>query len=138
MSATDWDLVAGTQPADAPARDLEIADGQRLTLGGTAIQLHHTPGHTPGTVSPIIPVRRGSARHTAMLWGGTNPPTTPTAPRTYLKSSHSFLAQMRRTNADVELSTTPTTMASSVPSSSAAGPTVRTPSCSDARGRSGI
>lgn len=107
MSAADWDLVAGTQPADAPARDLEIADGQRLTLGGTTIQLHHTPGHTPGTVSPIIPVRTGSERHTAMLWGGTNPPSTPTALRTYLRSIHSFRAQMRRMKADVELSNHP-------------------------------
>lgn len=107
MSAADWDLVASTQPADAPARDLEIADGQRLTLGGTTIRLHHTPGHTPGTVSPIIPVRRGSERHTAMLWGGTNPPTTPTALRTYLRSIHSFRAQMRCTNVDVELSNHP-------------------------------
>ncbi|MBA2950456.1 MBL fold metallo-hydrolase [Streptomyces himalayensis] len=107
MSPADWDLVARTRPANAPTRDLDIADGQRLTLGGTTIQLHHTPGHTPGTVSPIIPVRAGRERHTAMLWGGTNPLTTPTELRTYLGSIHSFRARMRQANVDVELSNHP-------------------------------
>jgi metallo-beta-lactamase class B len=107
MSPADWDLVAGNRSADAPARDLEIADGHRLTLGGTTIQLHHTPGHTPGTASPIIPVRTGSERHHAMLWGGTDPSTTPTALRTYLASIRSFRARMRHSNVDVELSNPP-------------------------------
>ncbi|OAH15425.1 MBL fold metallo-hydrolase [Streptomyces jeddahensis] len=107
MSPADWDLVGRTSPAHAPTRDLEIADGQRLTVGGTTIRLHHTPGHTPGTVSPIIPLRAGRERHTAMLWGGTNPPTTVTELRTYLASIHSFRARMRQANVDVELSNHP-------------------------------
>ncbi|MDQ1028058.1 metallo-beta-lactamase class B [Streptomyces umbrinus] len=107
MTPADWDLIARTRPDNAPTRDLEIADGQRLTLGGTTIQLHHTPGHTPGTVSPIIPVRAGCERHTAMLWGGTNPPTTRTELRSYLASIHSFRARMRQANVDVELSNHP-------------------------------
>ncbi|WP_068691512.1 MBL fold metallo-hydrolase, partial [Thermobifida halotolerans] len=107
MSPADWDLVARTRPDDAPARDLEIADGQRLTLGDTTIHLHHTPGHTPGTVSPIFPVRAGSERHTAMLWGGTNPPETLTELRTYLSSIRSFRNRMRRAKVDVELSNHP-------------------------------
>jgi metallo-beta-lactamase class B len=107
MSPVDWDLVARTGPADAPARDLDIADGQPLTLGGTTIQLHHTPGHTPGTVSPIIPVRAGRERHTAMLWGGTNPPAAPAELRAYLASIQSFSALMRQAKVDVELSNHP-------------------------------
>ncbi|GGQ64147.1 MBL fold metallo-hydrolase [Kitasatospora griseola] len=108
MHPADWDLIARTAPADAPARDLDILDGQRLTLGGTTIRLHHTPGHTPGTVSPIIPVRAGARRHTAMLWGGTLPPAGLPELRTYLSSVRSFRTRAVRAGADVELSHHPT------------------------------
>ncbi|MEV5574566.1 MBL fold metallo-hydrolase [Spirillospora sp. NPDC052269] len=107
MSPADWDLVARTGPADAPVRDLDIMDGQKLTLGGTTIRLHHTPGHTPGTVSPIIPVRAGNRRHTAMLWGGMFPPDTLPELRTFLSSIQSFRARARAAGADVELSNHP-------------------------------
>ncbi|MGP4104510.1 MBL fold metallo-hydrolase [Nonomuraea sp. KM90] len=103
MARADWDLVAAGSPAHAPDRDLEIADGGRLTLGDTTVTLHHTPGHTPGTVSPIFPVRWKGRRHTAMLWGGTNPPTATADKRTYLSSVLSFAARMRRAGVDVEL-----------------------------------
>ncbi|MEO3888378.1 MBL fold metallo-hydrolase [Nonomuraea sp. B5E05] len=103
MSRADWDLIAADRPAHAPKRDLEISDGQRLTLGDTTIVFHHTPGHTPGTVSPVFPVRWKGRRHTAMLWGGTNPPATITAKRTYLSSVRSFTSTMRRAGVDVEL-----------------------------------
>ncbi|MFD5462879.1 MBL fold metallo-hydrolase [Kitasatospora sp. NPDC127059] len=107
MSPADWDLLARTRPADAPVRDLDIADGTQLTLGGTTIELHHTPGHTPGTVSPVIPVRAGRRHHSAMLWGGLNPPSTVAELRTFLASVHSFRAVMRRANVEVELSNHP-------------------------------
>ncbi|WP_223064975.1 MULTISPECIES: MBL fold metallo-hydrolase [unclassified Streptomyces] len=107
MTAADWDLIARTRPDHAPTRDLEITDGQRLTLGGTTIRLHHTPGHTSGTVSPIIPVRAGRERHTAMLWGGMNPPTSLTELHTYLASIHSFRDRIRQADVDVELSNHP-------------------------------
>ncbi|GAA2355181.1 MBL fold metallo-hydrolase [Nonomuraea africana] len=103
MSRADWDLVAAGSPANAPARDLEISDGQRLTLGDTTVTFHHTPGHTPGTVSPIFPVWWKGRRHTAMLWGGTNPPTVTAGKRTYLSSVLAFASQMRRAGVDVEL-----------------------------------
>ncbi|WP_067974698.1 MBL fold metallo-hydrolase [Nocardiopsis trehalosi] len=107
MSPADWDLVERTRPEHAPARDLEIADGQDLTLGGTTVRLHHTPGHTPGTVSPIFPVRWGGERHTAMMWGGTNPPGTVAELRTYIGSIAPFRAEMRAAGVDVELSNHP-------------------------------
>lgn len=103
MSRADWDLVAAQRPAHAPKRDLEIADGQRLTLGGTTVTFHHTPGHTPGTVSPIFPVRWKGRRHTAMLWGGTNPPAATADKRAYLSSVLAFASAMRRAGVEVEL-----------------------------------
>ncbi|MEV8322226.1 MBL fold metallo-hydrolase [Kitasatospora sp. NPDC056731] len=107
MSPADWDLLARTRPADAPARDLDIADSGQLTLGGTTIELHHTPGHTPGTVSPVIPVRAGRRHHSAMLWGGLNPPSTVEELRTFLASVQAFRGVMRRANVEVELSNHP-------------------------------
>ncbi|GGT39016.1 MBL fold metallo-hydrolase [Nonomuraea spiralis] len=103
MSRTDWNLIAAERPANAPKRDLEIADGQKLTLGGTTIAFHHTPGHTPGTVSPIFPVHWKGRRHTAMLWGGTNPPAATADKRTSLASVLAFAATMRRAGVEVEL-----------------------------------
>jgi metallo-beta-lactamase class B len=71
MSAADWDMVERDNPRWKPRRDLEITDGQELTLGGTTLTMYLTPGHTPGTVSTLIPLRDGDANHVAMLWGGT-------------------------------------------------------------------
>ena len=90
MGAADWDMVArprpngrGLQPVATPARDMDIADGQKLTLGGQTVTLYLTPGHTPGTVSGIIPVTDEGRPHVLAFWGGTGFPAsldpTPTA-----------------------------------------------------------
>ncbi|MEV0143716.1 MULTISPECIES: MBL fold metallo-hydrolase [unclassified Nonomuraea] len=103
MSRADWNLLAAERPANAPKRDLEISDGQKLTLGDTTVAFHHTPGHTPGTVSPIFPVRWKGLRHTAMLWGGTAPPAATADKRTNLSSVLAFASRMRQAGVDVEL-----------------------------------
>jgi glyoxylase-like metal-dependent hydrolase (beta-lactamase superfamily II) len=38
-----WEVVEPDRPADAP-----LADGQWITVGGTTLQVLHTPGHSPG------------------------------------------------------------------------------------------
>lgn len=103
MSPKDWDLLAAEKPQHAPKRDLDIADGRRLTLGDTTISFHHTPGHTPGTVSMIFPARWKRRRHTAMLWGGTNPPAAVADKRVYLASVLAFASRMRKAGVEVEL-----------------------------------
>jgi glyoxylase-like metal-dependent hydrolase (beta-lactamase superfamily II) len=59
----DWDMVAKLPPTEPggkfgppPARDMDITDGQKLTLGNTTLTFYITPGHTPGTVSMLVPV----------------------------------------------------------------------------------
>ncbi|MEU1515675.1 MBL fold metallo-hydrolase [Streptomyces sp. NPDC005811] len=104
MAPADWDALASTRPANAPTRDLDITDGQELTLGDTSITLHYTPGHTPGTISPIFPVHWHGTAHTAMVWGGTNPPTSTADKQTYLSSVLSFASKMSQAGVDVELS----------------------------------
>jgi metallo-beta-lactamase class B len=74
MSAADWDMVAKTRPRAnfglPPARDMDIADGQTLTLGGTTLTFYITPGHTPGTVSMLVPVTDHGKPHLLSFWGG--------------------------------------------------------------------
>ncbi|MBX9387051.1 MBL fold metallo-hydrolase [Streptomonospora nanhaiensis] len=107
MSPADWDFIAADAPPNAPVRDLEIHDGQRLTVGDTTITLHHTPGHTPGTVSPVFPALWRGTRHTTMLWGGTNPPSATADKRIYLSSVRSFAARMRAAGVVAELNNHP-------------------------------
>jgi|SRR5579883_459663 metallo-beta-lactamase class B len=77
MSAADWDMVAklpapepGGKFGPAPTRDMDISDGQKLTLGNTTITFYVTPGHTPGTVSMLIPVTDNGRTHLLSFWGG--------------------------------------------------------------------
>lgn len=76
-SDADWELMAGPNPFNggpqptAPKRDMTITDGQELTLGDTTLELYITPGHTPGTVSPVLPLNDNGTVHRAILWGGT-------------------------------------------------------------------
>lgn len=72
MSADDWEWLAN-DPGRWPKakRDIVATDGYKLTLGDTTLTLYVTPGHTPGTISTIIPLKDGGRTHTAVLWGGT-------------------------------------------------------------------
>ncbi|RPI61309.1 MAG: MBL fold metallo-hydrolase, partial [Lysobacterales bacterium] len=71
LTAADWDLLERGNPPWKPRRDMEITDGMKLTLGDTTLTMYHTPGHTNGTVSTLIPLRDGASRHVGALWGGT-------------------------------------------------------------------
>lgn len=75
MTQADWALVGGlgVHPrfGPAPERDKTVEDGQILEFGSSSLQVHVTPGHTPGTVSPIFTVHDGEDTHSALLWGGT-------------------------------------------------------------------
>lgn len=74
MSAADWDYAEarlGNNPEDPPRRDM-IA-GDHLTLGDTTITIIPTPGHTPGTLSFLLPVRDHGVPHVAVMGGGGKP-----------------------------------------------------------------
>jgi len=77
MSAVDWDMVAKLPPTEPgakfgppPARDIDITDGQKLTLGNMTLTFYITPGHTPGTVSMLVPVTDHGQPHLLSFWGG--------------------------------------------------------------------
>jgi metallo-beta-lactamase class B len=85
---------------------MEIADGQKLTLGDTTLTMHFTPGHTNGTVSTLIPVRDNDVPHVAALWGGTLFNFGPDAERfaAYAASALKFRELAAAAGADVLLS----------------------------------
>jgi metallo-beta-lactamase class B len=115
MSAADWDLTAhNTQSWPKPRRDMVVTDGQKLTLGDTTLTMYLTPGHTPGTISTIIPVRDNGRPHVAAEWGGTgfNFTVTPDKPRrywyeTYASSSDHFRDVVKKSGADVLIANHP-------------------------------
>ena len=115
LSAADWDLLAhDTDAWPKPRRDLVAADGEKLRLGDTTLTLYLTPGHTPGTISTLIPVRDGGTPHVVAEWGGTgfNFTVTPEKPRrywfeTYIRSARRFRDAAAKAGADVVISNHP-------------------------------
>ena len=116
LAAADWDLLDKSTQTK-PRRDMVATDGQKLTLGDTTLTLYHTPGHTLGTLSTLIPVKDQGRPHVAASWGGTAfnwlanraAYITPDRPdrfwfETYSASARRFKDIARRAGADVIIS----------------------------------
>jgi metallo-beta-lactamase class B len=90
LSAADWDLLDRSN-GTKPKRDMIVTDGQKLTLGDTTLTMYLTPGHTPGTISTIIPVKDNGRTHVLAYPGGTafNFTITPDKPRTFWFTTYS-------------------------------------------------
>lgn len=72
MSEADWGVIAKNNdpPAVKPKKDMVATDGMKLTLGDTTISIYITPGHTPGTLSTLVPLKDGNERHLGYILGG--------------------------------------------------------------------
>jgi metallo-beta-lactamase class B len=86
-----------------------VEDGSKLTLGDTTLTMYVTPGHTPGTISTLIPVRDGNQRHLASLWGGSGLSargfsSLEEATKLYSASAKRFRDIVTKAGADVYLS----------------------------------
>jgi metallo-beta-lactamase class B len=103
MSAADWDFLDRTT-GTKPKRDLVATDGQKLTLGDTTLTLYITPGHTPGTLSLLIPVKDNGQPHLAALWGGTGLNPDRDSLQAYIRSAQRFSEIVRQAGADIILS----------------------------------
>jgi len=84
--------------------DIYLRDGDTITLGDKVIYVYDTPGHTPGCLSYIFPVKENGKIHMAALWGGATPPWTKNGVKQYLKSLDHFISQAMSKNVDVVLS----------------------------------
>jgi metallo-beta-lactamase class B len=107
MSKEDWDVSDRAIPERIrPKRDVEVKDGDKLTLGDTTITMYLTPGHTPGTISSIYQVKDRGTTHTVATWGGTafNFAPKPENFLPYIRSAERYRDVVRKAGADIVLS----------------------------------
>jgi metallo-beta-lactamase class B len=75
MGAADWDATLqrpATAAGGVPTKDISVGpEGYKLTLGDTTINVVSTPGHTPGTLSYVFPVRHEGKPLMVAYSGGT-------------------------------------------------------------------
>lgn len=79
-----------------------LDEGDVLTLGDTSIYCFSTPGHTPGGLSFIVPVKDQGREHMAALWGGSAPPPQLEANYQYLRSLDHFIEACRKYHVDAD------------------------------------
>jgi len=75
MGAPDWDSTLqrpATAAGGVPKRDIAVGpEGTKITLGDTTVNVVATPGHTPGTLSYLFPVKDGGRSLVVAYSGGT-------------------------------------------------------------------
>lgn len=111
LSEVDHDLAKTTCDwTPWPAVDLPVdhflQDGEALTFGDTTIQAVHTPGHTMGCFSFIIPVTDEGRPHWVAMWGGSSILPDSDA-RAYADSLVKFTALCWENHVDGEISAHP-------------------------------
>jgi len=101
MSPADWDVLDKRTIGTKPKRDIEATDGQKLTLGDTTLTLYITPGHKPGTISTIFPVKDNGTPHLAALWGGVGLNPDRERIQLYIQSAQRFSGIVKQAGADI-------------------------------------
>jgi metallo-beta-lactamase class B len=75
MGAPDWETTLqrpATAAGGVPTRDVVVGpEGMKLSLGDTTIDIVATPGHTPGTLSYVFPVKDQGRAVVVAYSGGT-------------------------------------------------------------------
>ena len=109
MGGPDWDSIeksVNAYPLGKPKRDIAADDGQKITLGDTAVTIVTTPGHTPGTLSMIFTVKDKGRPITVAYSGGTafNFPSTVPNFDTYINSQRKMAAAAAAANATILMS----------------------------------
>ncbi len=87
-----------------------LTDGQVFTVGGEKFTVVAIPGHTPGSIGFVFPVKDGRANHVAALFGGTiliPGRISDASLQEYLRSIAHFADVAKRMNADVEVQNHP-------------------------------
>jgi len=75
MGAADWDATLkrpATAAGGVPTKDISVGpEGTKITLGDTTVTVVPTPGHTPGTLSYVFPVKDQGKTVMVAYSGGT-------------------------------------------------------------------
>jgi metallo-beta-lactamase class B len=116
VSAADWNLMenppaqrgrgAAGPASPIPRHDGEIKDGEAILLGDLRVTPVAVPGHTPGAMGFIFPVKDNGATHMAAMFGGvwlTPGLLSDEALQTYLTSVLRFREATNKANVDVLL-----------------------------------
>jgi metallo-beta-lactamase class B len=115
MSALDWDFVTKPQAPrpgfgslEPPAKDMVAVEGQPITLGNESVTPVNLPGHTPGSMGLIFPVKdHGETHIVAMVGGGFVAPPVEESARQFIQSLDHFEEWTKKMHADVELQNHP-------------------------------
>jgi metallo-beta-lactamase class B len=119
VSAADWNLMEnppparggrGGTPVEPPRRDQVITEGQPIVQGDFKVIPVAVPGHTPGSMGFIFPVRDNGRTVMAAIYGGTilTPgPISDEGLQTYLKSVTRFRDETRRNKVEVVMQNHP-------------------------------
>ena len=120
ISAADWTLMESPPPARGgrqggpaaplPKHDQLITEGQPIAFGDLTVQPVAIPGHTPGSMGFIFPVKDNGKTRMAALYGGTV--LTPgiisdEGLQTYLQSIARFKEATRKAKVEVEIQNHP-------------------------------
>jgi metallo-beta-lactamase class B len=112
-TAADWDLISAPARGGAgakPAKDVVLAENQPFKFGDLTITPIEIPGHTPGSLAFIFPVKDKGTTRIAGLFGGTVLTTgilTTDALKQYTQSIAHYLDTARKMNVEVELQNHP-------------------------------
>jgi metallo-beta-lactamase class B len=124
VSAADWDLMAhppappgGNQnkgpagpPVTPPRKDMVSTEGTPIVLGDETVMPFAIPGHTPGSMGFIFPVKDQGKTHMAALYGGTvllAGMISDQGLEQYLTSIAHFKEETKNAKVDVELQNHP-------------------------------
>ena len=120
ISAADWNLMENPPPARGgrqggpatplPKHDQVIAEGQPIVVGDLKVQAVAIPGHTPGSMGFVFPVKDAGKTRMAAIYGGTV--LTPgiisdEGLQTYAKSVAHFKDETKKAKAEIVLANHP-------------------------------
>ncbi len=118
ISDADWKLMEspparggrGGPPAALPKHDQSLVEGQPVVLGDFKLTPYAVPGHTPGSMGFIFPVKDNGKTYMAAMYAGTV--LTPgfvsdEGLAQYAKSVPHFEEETKKANVEVELQNHP-------------------------------
>ena len=118
MAAADWDFINLPRPPAAggnaaappplPKRDMAAFEGVPITLGEESVTPVFIPGHTPGSLGLIFPVKDGGKTHmVGMVGGGFIAQGTGSQVQEFIDSLQHFQDWAKKMKVDVEIQNHP-------------------------------
>ena len=113
VSMADWQTMAEAErrtPGSTPKQDVVLEEGKPVTVGDFTITPVLIPGHTPGSMAFIFPVKDGGRTYNAGLFGGTillHDRISNDNLALYVRSIERYRAVAERMNVEVEVQNHP-------------------------------